>query len=451
MSLFNLDNDRGVYTPAAREIYFNQISPQSSSLTSNIQFRIQSNSVQQMVPQQSYFTIKVKIDNVDRFTGTHQTNFLASHLNDYFVHNYFSRVNVSMNGVRVSSLDQPTAYIHAYTDAVTTRDSNESSEGIFNKDAMTVLTGGSKKSEVMIMYRPHLSFFNLPYAMVTGDTVIQLVPKPAANFAEQTFNIADLNAASLGQSSIGGAHASHAEVLYDDDPNLELTGNTARSYSGVATSLDGGANSANNPVFSIEQIDFFVAFATPQLPTPLPPLLKHQLSTPNIQFVPLQNHTSLNTTLTIPSSTYYLQVYCFDNSTAFSRAVGPLRFDVSTINELTMRIAGGVYPSLPYLNLSSTTSSDLSRAYTDSINSRMRLDLDSSYPKSFQEWVIRPVVSHQIYRAQNNTDQTLQIQVRRTNNALTSHQLCVVAYYHEILGMTYEDDQLVRVDVQPVL
>ena len=38
MSLFNLDNDRGVYTPAAREIYFNQISPQSSSLTSNIQF-----------------------------------------------------------------------------------------------------------------------------------------------------------------------------------------------------------------------------------------------------------------------------------------------------------------------------------------------------------------------------------------------------------------------------
>ena len=81
----------------------------------------------------------------------------------------------------------------------------------------------------------------------------------------------------------------------------------------------------------------------------------------------------------------------------------------------------------------------------------MRLDLDSSYPKSFQEWVIRPVVSHQIYRAQNNTDQTLQLQVRRTNNALTSHQLCVVAYYHEILGMTYEDDQLVRVDVQPVL
>ena len=148
MSLFNLDNDRGVYTPAAREIYFNQISPQSSSLTSNIQFRIQSNSVQQMVPQQSYFTIKVKIDNVDRFTGTHQTNFLASHLNDYFVHNYFSRVNVSMNGVRVSSLDQPTAYIHAYTDAVTTRDSNESSEGIFNKDAMTLLTGGSTMLKV---------------------------------------------------------------------------------------------------------------------------------------------------------------------------------------------------------------------------------------------------------------------------------------------------------------
>ena len=112
-----------------------------------------------------------------------------------------------MNGVRVSSLDQPTAYIHAYTDAVTTRDSNESSEGIFNKDAMTVLTGGSK-----IRSHDHVSttleLLYLPYAMVTGDTVIQLVPKPAANFAEQTFNIADLNAASLGQSSIGGAHAS---------------------------------------------------------------------------------------------------------------------------------------------------------------------------------------------------------------------------------------------------
>ena len=203
----------------------------------------------------------------------------------------------------------------------------------------------------------------------------------------------------------------------------------------------------------------FVAYATPQVPIPIPPLMKHSLAVPNIQFIPLNNNPSGNFTLTIPSSTYYLQAYVFDNSSAFRRARGPLRFDQSGLSELNMRIAGGVYPSLPYVNLEKLNSTDAARAYTDSISSRMRLDQGLSYPKTFHEWMLKPIIAHQIYRAQNNVDQTLQIQLKRTlgntgSRLLASqanHQLCIVAHSHEVLGLTYEDNQLVRVDTQAVL
>ena len=580
MALFNNENDPGVYTPSAREIYYNQINPQASSLTSNIQFRVQSNEVQQIVPLQSYFTIELEIDDVNfpNPTGTvpqvydnstavapnvsgtvvdaanvtaaggvklatsggvvpgNATNFLDEHLNEYFHHNFFSRVNVSMNGVRVSSLDQPTAYLHAYCDAVCNPTSSETSEDVFNKAPMTLQTGQTKKKKVTLCYRPHMSFFDLPYAVVAGDFVVQFVPKDSSEFAAQTFSVPNLAHAPVGASSMGGSYMTYDACVnsmstgnfatnigesanntlqfvggYPDAqtsaggaggfPNMEAlplsfphptsqnkprakyTGHNTMLDTAINTALEAGQVTINvdvggtptptnfgtlgfssddqiataktmNPIFNITGMQFFCAFATPQVPMPLPPLLRHQLSTPNIQFVPLEASQSVNQTLTIPSSTYYIQVYAFDNASSFRRARGPLRFDQSAISEITLRIAGGTYPSLPYTNLDSVHSTDLTRAYTDSISSRMRLDKDSAYPKTLREWVQKPIISHQIYRAQNNTDQTLQIQLKRSNyfeSTMRQHQLCVVCYSHEVLGLSYDQNQLVRVDVQSVL
>ena len=563
MALFNNENDPGVYTPSAREIYYNQINPQASSLTSNIQFRVQSNEVQQIVPLQSYFTIELEIDEANFPSGVNPTtnasvpqvynnelgsaaalsqdpntlvisesegtspgnltNFLDEHLNEYFHHNFFSRVNVSMNGVRVSSLDQPTAYVHAYCDAVCNPTSSETSEDVFNKAPMTLQTGRTKKKKVTLCYRPHMSFFDLPYAVVAGDFVVQFVPKDASEFAAQTFSVPQLSAAPVGPSSMGVSYMAYdACVNTTTDAgvfteNIEESANCSLQFSGgypdAATSVglrggfplvnetDGTTHLARlnkpvaiytghptmldtaittasqagggalaslgiaddnalafaktmNPVFAITGMQFFCAFATPQVPMPLPPLLRHQLSTPNIQFVPLLTGTSLNTTLTIPSSTYYIQVFAFDNASSFRRARGPIRFDQSDISEITLRIAGGTYPSLPYTNLNSLDHTDLTRAYTDSISSRMRLDKDSAYPKTLREWVQKPIISHQIYRAQNNTDQTLQVQCKRgkyIEATMRDHQLCIVSYSHEVLGLSYDQNQLVRVDVQSVL
>ena len=567
MALFNNENDPGVYTPSAREIYYNQINPQASSLTSNIQFRVQSNEVQQIVPLQSYFTIELEIDDVNfpsdggvqqeyfndtatpavltgscdtttsngsqavTFSKTagnqpgNSTNFLDEHLNEYFHHNFFSRVNVSMNGVRVSSLDQPTAYLHAYCDAVCNPTSSETSEDVFNKAPMTLQTGQTKKKRVTLCYRPHMSFFDLPYAVVAGDFVVQFVPKDNTEFAAQTFSVPNLHEAPVGPSSMGVSYMAYDACQlatpagtftsnikqsanntlqfsggYPDAqtsvgaaggfPNMELnisqlsphhaslnkpratylkhnsmldtaiTTAAQAGFDGTDDTLGFGTNAdvalakTMNPLFQITGMHFYCAFATPQVPMPLPPLLRHQLSTPNIQFVPLQGSTALNETLTIPSSTYYIQVYAFDNASSFRRARGPLRFDQSAISEITLRIAGGTYPSLPYTSLDSVDSTDLTRAYTDSISSRMRLDKDSAYPKTLREWVQKPIISHQIYRAQNNTDQTLQIQLKRSNyfaNTMSQHQLCVVSYSHEVLGLSYDQNQLVRVDVQSVL
>ena len=663
--MFSVDNDTGRYTPAAREIYFNQLSPQSSSLTSNIQFRLQSNEVQQIVPLQTYFAVKVKIggdgvfgsdsglpadslipggvldngnavpasadahDSTSTMTASNQyfaptghdtgtdnegvelrhplnaisrgSNFLPQHINDYFLHNYFSRVNVTMNGVRVASLDQPTAYIPAYCDAICNRTGLDSSEDVFNKAPICMQTGTEAKDEITLMYRPHMSFFQLPYAINAGDMTVQFVPKPSSDFAAMTFtqpnlrkahhtsgpgitkldcelclseqdvnggvntptipgtdtggdggvpngidpdylgtHRADLNnfnhvkvpigtsftsttstdstplsgtviipavadgtaatsvnvvfgqksasaagdldavTASQGKGQMSGLRpirytafdtnldsavtsTDHIGKLYRHHEELGNTGADITQTTGGASESSLYFTKANGALgklsFTITGFDMFVAYATPQVPIPIPPLMKHSLAVPNIQFIPLNNNPSGNFTLTIPSSTYYLQAYVFDNSSAFRRARGPLRFDQSGLSELNMRIAGGVYPSLPYVNLEKLNSTDAARAYTDSISSRMRLDQGLSYPKTFHEWMLKPIIAHQIYRAQNNVDQTLQIQLKRTlgntgSRLLASqanHQLCIVAHSHEVLGLTYEDNQLVRVDTQAVL
>ena len=65
MAYFGKSNDTGSYTPASRELMYQEVSPQSSALTSNILFKFMSNPVQQWCPAQSYLSIKIKIAEAD--------------------------------------------------------------------------------------------------------------------------------------------------------------------------------------------------------------------------------------------------------------------------------------------------------------------------------------------------------------------------------------------------
>ena len=76
--------------------------------------------------------------------------------------------------------------------------------------------------------------------------------------------------------------------------------------------------------------------------------------------------------------------------------------------------------------------------------------MDASYPKSLEAFARKPVLNFNIYRAQDDND--TQLQIRATlGAAFTNGKLIVVSYYNEVLGLTYDRRELVRVDLQPVV
>ena len=161
------------------------------------------------------------------------------------------------------------------------------------------------------------------------------------------------------------------------------------SYTAADTDLTG---STNIPTFAIESIRLYCAFATPQVPQALSGLMTHRLTTPNLQEISL-NTTNLSTTLTIPSSTYFVQLYAVDDSSEHAASQGPVRFSTSGLQDIQIRLAGTNYPTIPYAQLNSTTDSDVARAYADTCNSRNRLDMDASYPKSLEAFARKPVLN----------------------------------------------------------
>ena len=176
--------------------------------------------------------------------------------------------------------------------------------------------------------------------------------------------------------------------------------------------------------------------------------MTHRLTTPNLQEISL--NTTNSTTLTIPSSTYFVQLYAVDDSSEHAASKGPVPFSTSGLQDIQIRLAGTNYPTIPYAQLNSTTDSDVARAYADTCNSRNRLDMDASYPKSLEAFARKPVLNFNIYRAQDDND--TQLQIRATlGAAFTNGKLIVVCYYNEVLGLTYDRRVLVRVDLQPVV
>ena len=202
---------------------------------------------------------------------------------------------------------------------------------------------------------------------------------------------------------------------------------------------------------SIDNIQLMVAYATPQVPMMMPPMGTHRLTTSNVQEIALPS-TSVNQTLTVPSSTFYLQAYVIDDTDAHSRAKGAISFHESKVRELQLRLAGSNYPTLPYESLNSLTNSDAVRCYADSVSARNRLDPDASYPKNFGMWSESPVISFNIFRAQNNTD--TQLHIRCTLESVVSpaqHKLVIVSHYNELLGIEYANQEPVAIDLQPVV
>lgn len=449
MSYFGKSNDTGSYTPASRELQFQEFSPQSASYDSNIMFKFMSNAVQQWVPAQSYLAVKIKVAEVSG-AALASTKFRPEHVNEYAANRLFNRMSHTANGVRVASNEQPARYVDGWADAHSARDANESHNEVFNKGAWLQTTNaGAARTHVTVCMRPQLALWDLPYGIVTGENVLQLIPKSKALFSKIIFS-ADNLAAAVPASLPDGRFLELGTEVGGTAANMGYTA-AATALTGTQPSADaaGVAAVANVPAFSIESIRLYCAFATPQVPMQLGPLMTHRLTTPNIQEVQLGT-TMLSNTLTIPSSTYFVQMYIIDDASDHTASKGPLTFAVAGLKDIQLRLAGTNYPTIPYQALESTTDSDIVRAYADTCNSRNRLDMDSSYPKSLEAFARAPVMNFNIYRAQDDNDTQLQIRGSFSASGAT-HKLIVVCYFNEILGLTYDRQDLVRVDLQPVV
>ena len=273
MSYFGKSNDTGSYTPASRELMFQEFSPQSSALTSNILFKFMSNPVQQWVPSQSYLSIKIKIAEANGTTALASTRFRPEHITEYAVNRYFSRMSHTANGVRVASNEQPARYVDGWADAHSSRDANESHNGVFNKDAWLQTTNaGDQRTHVTVCMRPQLALWDLPYAVVTGENVLQLIPRSAALFSKVSFTAANLNDAALVPP------ADLRFQAYGEEAGSGVAAASVNaSYTAADTDLTG---STNIPTFAIESIRLYCAFATPQVPQALSGLMTHRLHSP---------------------------------------------------------------------------------------------------------------------------------------------------------------------------
>lgn len=441
MSYFGKSNDTGSYTPASRELQFQEFSPQSSSYDSNIMFKFMSNAVQQWVPAQSYLAVKLKITEPDPTAPLASTKFRPEHINEYAVNRLFNRMSHTANGVRVASNEQPSRYVDGWADAHSSRDANESHNEVFNKGAWIHTTNaGARRTHVTVCMRPQLALWDLPYGIVTGENVLQLIPKSSTVFPKVIFNANDLNAAAIK------ALPDSRHLILGDELGASFSGGTV-AYTAAGTSLSAGTGM---PLITIQSIRLYCAFATPQVPMQLGPLMTHRLTTPNIQEIQLGN-PMLNSTLTVPSSTYFVQLYVIDDASDHAAAKGPVSFVTAALKDIQIRLAGTNYPTIPYSFLNSEVDTDLVRAYSDTCNSRNRLDMDSSYPKSLEAFARAPVMNFNIYRAQDDNDTQLQIRASFESGSPGTHKLVVVCYYNEILGLTYDRQDLVRVDLQPVV
>ena len=489
MAYFGRSNDTGVYTPESRDLQMQQISPQSgiSAIPSGAQitFKFMSNAVQQWVPSQSYFVIKLKLlDGQGTPARFLDTRFRPEHINEYFFNRLFTRISHTANGVRIASNDSPGKLIDGWSDANSVKISNESHMGPFNKDAFTdhfltdagvdyktgetatnMENAGAARTHVTGLMRPQMSLWDLPYAVVTGENVISLVPvSGGATGANGAILFKSLNAsaeATSGPDLSVGRHLGTGRDLLPDIPAGGVSGpsvmtrETTKYFTATSLNLS-TLNEA--PKISIEGIHLMVAYATPQVPMMMPPMGTHRLTTSNVQEISL-NSASVNQTLTVPSSTFYLQAYVIDDADEHSRAKGAISFFASRVKELQFRLAGSNYPTLPYETLNSLTDSDAVRCYADSTSARNRLDPDASYPKNLAMWLEKPVVSFNIFRAQNNTDTQLHVRCNldlsgafgANTSANPAHKLVIVAHYNELLGIEYANQEPVAIDLQAVV
>ena len=159
---------------------------------------------------------------------------------------------------------------------------------------------------------------------------------------------------------------------------------------------------------------------------------------------------SMNVEIGLVHATVYNSFVNLTGTNDHTRAKGPVPFSTSGIQDIQIRLGGTTYPTVPYAALNSVTNNDIGRAYADSCNSRCRLSLDSSMPKSLEAFARQPVLNFNIYRAAGDVD--TQIHLRATlGAAYAAGRLIVVCYANELLAMTYKENELVRVETQAVV
>ena len=195
--------------------------------------------------------------------------------------------------------------------------------------------------------------------------------------------------------------------------------------------------------------------------------MTHRLTTPNIQTFDVLN-TTVNTTFTVPSSTYFIQIWHVNKENAFLESNGPQpcgeilavgadatvdEKEYSSLKDISIRYGGQTYPTTPYDDLNSGVSSDLPRAYADACNARVRLDMDLDVPKSLEAFFRAPVFAFNIFKASgdSSTQLTVRANYAAANTGNTQSRMVICCYSNELMGLSFEDSVLRRVDLQAVI
>ena len=394
------------------------------------------------------------------------TNWKREHITDYPCNRIFARMNHTCNGVRVSSCDSPSTYVDGWIDAHQRQGSLARHAGLFNKEPFVShgIAHGTTRTSIFAAFRPHMSLWDLPYGLVSGSNVLQLFPLAANKFPGQLFTEADLNAADIDARRDRWDVASERFLAVGNRNGSGIVPATAtaacltlsdEAYHAAATALATPGNAAN-PTIAIESIKLYACFATPQVPQVLSPLMTHRLTTPNIQEYAVGT-TTVNQTFQDPASTFFVQVWHYlatDDFTASNGAMPCHNLAGGTtgcrLKDLSVRYGGQTYPTCPYAQLDTLASSDLSRAYADSCNARVRLDSDLDVPKSLEGFTRAPVFGFNIYKTAGDTSTALTVRATYSANVANT-RLVLCCYSNELLGITYRENEPVRIDVQPVV
>ena len=85
------------------------------------------------------------------------------------------------------------------------------------------------------------------------------------------------------------------------------------------------------------------------------------------------------------------------------------------------------------------------------LKNRVRLDMDLDVPKSLEAFARSPVFGFNIYKAAGDSSTQLTVRATYGTSKAANVRMVLCCYSNELLGLSYEDSVLRRVDLQPVI